>query len=134
MSGSPSYDPIPEDVERLAKIVLDAAFKVHRELGPGLLESVYERCLCYELRKMGLAVENQVSLPVMYDGHLIDAGLRLDILVERRLIVELKAIEQTLPVHDAQLFTYLKLTGNRLGLLINFNVPLLKDGIKRIVR
>lgn len=127
------YDPVPEDVERLAKLVLDAAFVVHRQLGPGLLESVYERCLCYELRKSGVPFASQVPLPIYYDGHAIESGLRLDVYVGEVLIVELKAVESLLPIHEAQLFTYLKLTRNRLGLLINFNVPLLKDGIKRVV-
>jgi GxxExxY protein len=132
--GNITYAPVSEEVERLAKLVLDAAFLVHRELGLGLLESVYERCLCYELRKADVAFENQVSLPIHYDGHTIAGGLRLDLHVDGVLIVELKAVEKLLPVHDAQLYTYLKLTSNRLGLLINFNVPLLKDGIKRVVR
>lgn len=128
------HAPVPEQVEHLASAILDAAFRVHRELGPGLLESVYERCLCYELRKAGIACESQVSLPVYYDGNAIDGGLVLDIFVERLLVVELKAVQALLPIHEAQLFTYLKLANTRLGLLINFNVPLLKDGIKRIVR
>lgn len=128
------HDPVPGHTEMLAATVLDAAFKVHRELGPGLLEAVYERCLCYELRKAGIAFERQISLPIYYDDHAMEAGLQLDVFVEKMFIVELKAVQSILPVHEAQLFTYLKLTNSRLGLLINFNVPLLKDGIKRIVR
>ena len=134
MDEKQAFDPVPAEVEQLATLVLDAAFQVHRELGPGLLESVYERCLSYEVRKRGLSVETQVVLPIAYDGHTIDAGLRLDMLVEGKVIVEIKAVEQLLPVHEAQIFTYLKLTQNRLGFLINFNVPLLKEGIRRIVR
>lgn len=123
---------IPEDVNLLSKKVLDSAFKVHKELGPGLLESVYETCLFYELKKLGLNVEKQVKLPIFYDGIKLDAELRLDIWLEKKLIVEVKSVETLLPVHQAQLLTYLKLAKNRLSLLINFNVPLLKNGIKRI--
>jgi GxxExxY protein len=126
-------EPIPEEVNRIAKEVVDAAFAVHSNLGPGLLESVYEACLAHELRKSGLAVQSQVELPIEYDGIRLDAGLRLDLLVENSVIVELKAVEAILPVHTAQVLTYLKLTGHRLGLLINFNVPLIRDGIKRMV-
>lgn len=117
---------------QLAKEVVDAAFKVHTRLGPGLLESVYEQCLAYELKKRNIAYESQVHLPVDYDGIKLDAGLRLDIWVEQRLIVELKAAETLSPLHQAQLMTYLKLTNNRLGLLINFNSVRIKDGIKRV--
>jgi GxxExxY protein len=120
------------EVERVATQVVDAAFAVHSTLGPGLLESVYEVCLAYELTKRGLKVERQLPLPVVYDNLCLEAGFRLDLLVERCLVVELKAVEFLLPVHTAQLLTYLKLSGHRLGFLINFNVPLLKDGIKRL--
>lgn len=106
--------------------------KVHTALGPGLLESAYETCLAYELRQRGLRVETQVTLPVKYDGVELDAGYRLDLLVESRVIVELKAIEKMTPLHEAQLLSYLKLSGCKVGLLINFNVERLKDGIKRI--
>ena len=112
--------------------VVDAAMKVHTALGPGLLESAYETCLAYELRQRGLRVETQVTLPVKYDGVELDAGYRLDLLVESRVIVELKAIEKMTPLHEAQLLSYLKLSGCKVGLLINFNVERLKDGIKRI--
>lgn len=122
-----------EELDAIAKAVVNAAFKVHTELGPGLLEGVYEVCLAHELTKHGLKVERQVALPVHYDGVKIEAGLRLDLLVEGKLIVELKAVETLLPVHKAQLLTYLKLSKRRLGLLINFNVPLIKDGIKRVI-
>jgi len=126
-------ESIPIVTERVATTVVDAAFAVHSNLGPGLLESVYETCLAYELEKRNLRAERQVIVPVVYDGRELDAGLRLDVLVDNCLVVELKAVEVILPVHTAQLLTYLKLSGHRLGLLINFNVPLIKDGIKRIV-
>ncbi len=125
-------EPIPEELDRIAKLVVDAAFTVHSKLGPGLLESVYEVCLAHEIAKRGLAVKRQVSVAVEYDGIHVDAGFRLDLLVEDCLIVEIKAVEKLLPVHKAQVLTYLKLTGHRLGLLINFNVPLIREGIKRI--
>ncbi len=102
-------------------------------LGPGLLESVYEICLAHELKQRGLIVSTQVAFPVVYEDVRLEAGLRLDMLVEHLLIVELKAVERMHPVYEAQLLSYLKLTGHRLGLLINFHVPLLKDGIKRII-
>ena len=116
----------------MAGEVADAAYTVHRALGPGLLESVYEVCLAHELGKRGLKVERQVTLPILYDSVRLDAGLRLDILVQDCLAVELKAVDALLPVHQAQLLTYLKLAGHRLGLLINFNVPVIKNGIKRM--
>ncbi len=126
-------DPIPVKVNELSKVVVDAAFAVHNKLGPGLLESVYEVCLAHELEKRGLRLQRQIPVPIRYDGIQLDAGLRLDLLVENCLVVELKAVEELLPVHEAQLLTYLKLTGHRLGLLLNFNVPLIRDGIKRFV-
>ena len=126
-------DPLPDDTERVATQIVDAAFKVHSTLGPGLLESVYETCLVHELEKRDLNVRKQLTLPVIYDELKLDAGLRLDLLVEGRVIVELKAVERLLPVFEAQVLTYLKLTGKRLGLLINFNVPRTKDGIKRFI-
>jgi len=113
--------------------VVDAAMKVHTALGPGLLESAYEGCLAYELRKRGLKVGTQVGLPVVYEGVNIEVGYRIDLLVEDLVIVELKAVDTLAPIHQAQLLTYLKLSGKRLGLLINFNVVHLKDGIKRMV-
>ncbi len=127
------YEPIPASTEAAGARLLDAAFDVHRKLGPGLLESVYEICVCHELTKAGISFQRQVCLPVIYDDIQIDAGLRIDLAVADEVICEFKAIETILPVHEAQLLTYLKLTGNRLGFLINFNVPLLKNGIKRIV-
>jgi GxxExxY protein len=127
------FEPVPSEIERVAKQTVDAAFRVHSALGPGLLESVYRVCLAHELRRRGLKVENEIKIPIVYEGLQLDAGLRIDLLVERGLIVELKAVIRMEPVFEAQLLTYLKLTGRRLGLLINFNVPLIKDGIKRVV-
>jgi GxxExxY protein len=132
--GTFVYDPIPKEAELLAKNVLDSAFQVHRQLGPGLLESVYERCLCHELQKKQVPFESQLTLPIHYDGKVIEGGLRLDLLVGGQVVVELKSVVKLLPIHEAQLFTYLKLTNNRLGLLINFNVTLLKNGLKRVVK
>ena len=125
--------PIPLETDEVAKHAVDSAFAVPRTLGPGLLESVYEVCLAHELTKRGLKIERQVMLPVVYDEIRLDAGLRLDMVVEDCLVVELKAIESLLPIHKAQLLTYLKLSGYRLGLLINFNVLLIKDGIQRVI-
>lgn len=127
------FDPVLPSTETAAARLLDAAFEVHRKLGPGLLESVYEICVCHELAKLNVAFQRQVCIFIRYDDIEIDAGLRLDIVVASEVIAELKAVEVILPIHEAQLMTYLKLTGMRLGLLINFNVPLLKNGIKRIV-
>ena len=127
------FVPIPRKVEDWARSIVDSAFQVHSGLGPGLIESVYEACLVHELSKRSIMVESQVILPIVYDGIQLDAGLRLDLRVENSVIVEIKAVERLLPVHEAQLLTYLKLTGLRLGLLINFNVPRIKDGIRRMV-
>lgn len=127
------FEPIPPEVEHAATQVVDAAFKVHQHLGPGLLESVYEACLVYELTQRGVQAERQVTLPIVYDGVRIEAGLRLDLLVAGQVVVELKSVEAITPLHEAQLLSYLKLTGHRLGLLINFNVTRIKDGIRRRV-
>ena len=127
------FDPISSRKEEIAKIVLDAAYQVHTALGPGLLESVYEVCLVHELRLKNILVKSQLTLPVMYKGIEVDSGYRLDILVEDCVIVEIKSSDMITPVHCAQLFTYLKLTNMRLGLLLNFNVVHLRDGIKRII-
>jgi GxxExxY protein len=127
------YEQIPAEVEAVARHVVDAAFAVHKNLGPGLLESVYEICLSHELTKRGVPHQRQVALPVVYDGVRLDAGLRLDLLAGDCLIVELKAVEKHNPLFEAQLLTYLKLTGRRLGLLINFNVPLIREGIRRVI-
>jgi GxxExxY protein len=126
-------ETIPERANDAAELVVDAALTVHRALGPGLLESVYSVCLAHELRKRSARVLREVPLPIKYDDIILDAGLRLDMLVDDCLIVELKAVECLLPVHKAQVLTYLKLTGHRLGLLINFNTPLIRDGIRRVV-
>ena len=127
------YAPIPDEVNTISKVVTDCAFKVHKELGPGLLESVYEICLYHELQKSGLKVTRQVNVPVVYDNIKFDAGFRLDLLVDNKMIVEIKAVDEMNPVFDAQVLTYLKLTNIRLGMLINFNSPVLKRGIKRLV-
>jgi GxxExxY protein len=119
--------------EKLTEDVIGAAIEVHRALGPGLLESAYEECLCHELELRGYSYQRQVPLPVVYKGVKLDCGYKLDIVVEGGLVLELKAVEQLAPVHEAQLLTYLKLSGNRVGLLINFHVPVLKDGIRRRV-
>ena len=117
----------------LSRIVFDCALKVHQSLGPGLLESAYEECLFYELRKIGLRVEKQKPLPLIYEEVKLDVGYRIDIIVENKLIIENKSVEALNDVHFAQLLTYLKLTNCKLGLLINFNVSLIKNGVKRVV-
>ena len=119
--------------EDIGKLIVDRALRVHSALGCGLLENVYEACLAHELLKAGLSVQKQVSLPVQYDGVKLDVGYRLDLLIEEKVIVEVKAVERMLPVHTAQLITYLKLSNLRLGFLLNFNVPRMRDGIKRVV-
>ena len=113
--------------------IIGCAYKVHSNLGPGLLESAYEICLEYELNKAGLKVERQKPLPVIYEDIKLDAGYRLDLLVEDKIILELKAVDEINPIHIAQLMTYLKLSGKKLGLLLNFNVVNMKDGVKRII-
>lgn len=129
----PYGDKLPVEIERVATEIVDSAYKVHRELGPGLLESIYETCLAYELTKRGLRVERQVQSPVIYDGVKLDAGLRIDLLVEGLVIVENKAVEKMIPLFEAQVLTYLKLTQKRLGLLINFNVAVFTEAVKRII-
>jgi len=119
------------ELDRIGKIIVNAAFKVHKELGPGLLEKVYEVCLAYELRKAGLFVQRQLDIPIVYDGIEFEEGLRLDLFVERKVIVETKAIEIVNPVWESQLISHLKLLNKKLGYLINFNVPMIKNGIKR---
>lgn len=116
----------------LSKLVFDCALKVHQALGPGLLESAYEECLFYELKKTGIEVQKQKALPLVYEEVKLDVGYRIDIIVENKLIIEIKSVEALNEVHFAQLLTYLKLTDCKLGLLINFNVSLIKNGIKRI--
>lgn len=117
----------------MSKIIVDCCFKIHKELGPGLLESVYEEVLAYELFNCGLKIERQKGIPVVYNNLKMELGFRADLIVENKVIIELKSIEAIAPVHIKQLLTYLKLTGLKLGLLINFNEALLKDGIKRVV-
>ena len=120
------------DINDITGQIVDASMKVHTHLGPGLLESAYEACLACELRKRDLHVEIQKPLPVIYKEVHLNVGYRIDLLVERKVIVELKAVERMIPLYEAQLLSYLKLSGNRIGLLINFNVPRLKEGIKRM--
>lgn len=119
--------------EDLSHQIIGSAIEVHRELGPGLLESAYEACLCHELTLRGIQFRRQAERPVVYKGLTVDCGYRVDILVEDRIVLELKAVAEFLPIYEAQLMTYLKLTKCRVGFLMNFNVPLMKDGIKRIV-
>ena len=119
--------------EKLTEAIIGAAIEVHKELGPGLLESAYAACLCHELMLRGFPFEQERPMPITYKGLQIDCGYRIDILVDGRVVVELKAVQELVPVHDAQLLTYLRLSGMRVGLLINFNVPVLKDGIRRRV-
>ena len=124
---------IDERTEKIAKIIVNSAFKVHKELGPGLLERVYEVCLAYEINKAGLEVQSQIDVPIIYDGVTLKEKLRLDLIVENSVIVEVKAVEIVNPVWQAQIISQLKLTDNQLGFLINFNVPLIKNGIKRFI-
>jgi GxxExxY protein len=124
-------DPMSQDLDKLGKLIVDAAYTVHKRLGPGLLEKVYEICLCHELVKRGLSYQRQVDIPIVYDNIVFREGLRLDVLVEDLVICELKAIEIVNPVWEAQLLSHLKLTNRRLGYLINFNVPNIGKGIRR---
>ena len=126
--------PFSSEIERVATEIVDAAFRIHSKLGAGLLESVYKALMIYELKKRGLSVQHEVVLPVVYDDVRLDIGYRIDLLVNGCVIVELKSVEKLLAVHEAQLLTYLKLSGVRLGFLINFNTKLIKDGIKRMAR
>jgi GxxExxY protein len=121
------------ELNRITEIIIGAAMAVHRELGPGLLESAYEACLAYELVEREMGVERQKALPVRYRGVNVDCGYRIDLLVEGKVVVELKAVERLEAIHHAQLLSYLKLSGCKVGLLINFNVKVLKDGIRRLV-
>ena len=124
---------LPPDLEDLAAALVDSAFKVHRTLGPGLLESVYESCVCIELTRRGISYERQAPMPLVYEGVNVDGGFRLDLLVERSVVLEIKAVEKLMPIHQSQVLTYLRLTNLRLGLLINFNVLMFREGVKRIV-
>ena len=121
------------DENALSKLIIGAAIEVHRQTGPGLLESAYEECLAYEFTVRDIPFERQKPVPVVYKGVQLDCGFRLDFLVGGLVVVELKAVSELAPIHDAQVLTYLKLTGCKLGLLLNFNVRLMKDGIKRLV-
>jgi GxxExxY protein len=125
--------PSTDELNRISNIVIGPAIEVHRLLGPGLLESAYQQCLAWELQQQNLTVEQQVIIPLKYKQLQVENGYRVDLLVERELIVELKSVDALLPVHSAQLLTYLKLTGFRLGLLLNFKVDVMRNGIKRIV-
>ena len=127
------HEEVRSDLSSITGTVVDAGLKVHQALGPGLLESAYEQCLLHELHTRGMAAERQVSLPIIYDGARIDAGYRIDLLVNGAIIVEVKAVEALKPIHQAQLLTYLKLSGCRIGLLMNFHVVLFKQGLKRLV-
>lgn len=128
------FRPVPERTEQAASNVVDAAIQVHRALGPGFTESIYQSCLIQELQDRGVPVRSELAVPVQYKGKGGHGALRLDMLVDERLIVELKAVQDLDPVHKKQLLAYLKLTGHRLGLLLNFEVPLMKDGIRRVIR
>jgi len=127
------YIPLPAGTEDIAKKIVDAAFIVHKTLGPGLLENIYEVCFCHELEKHGLSYQRQVSMPITYDGITFNEGLRIDVLVEGEVICELKTVENLNNVHQAQQLSQMKLAGKRLGFLINFNVTVLKYGIKRLL-
>ncbi len=128
-----NFKPLSKKEEEIAKKIVDSAYTVHKELGAGLLEKVYETCFCHELSKRGIEFKRQIPIPIIYDGVKFDEGLRLDVLIEDKIICELKALDQMNPVWEAQILSYLKLTNKRLGFLINFNVPLIKKGIKRYV-
>jgi GxxExxY protein len=127
------FQPIEPGLNKISGAIVDAAYQIHTNLGPGLLESIYQKCLVIELQERGLTVETEVQIPIQYKNHNIDAHIRIDLLVNDAVIVELKSVERIMPVHTAQLITYLKLSNRRLGLLINFNVDVIKDGIKRVI-
>jgi GxxExxY protein len=134
MGAAPQPGKATLTAQQVSRMVITAAMKVHSALGPGLLESAYELCLVHELRQAGLEVQSQLALPIMYHGVKLDAGYRIDLLVENKVVVEIKTVDGILPIHKAQVISYLKLSGQSLGLLINFNVVHLKDGIKRFVQ
>jgi len=133
MDRKKSYLPLSIQEETVGKAVVNAAYIVHKALGPGLLEKVYEVCFCHVLSKEGFHVERQINVPIVFENLVFEEGLRLDVMVNSLVICELKALETVNPVWEAQILSHLKLTGKRLGYLINFNVPLIKDGISRIV-
>jgi GxxExxY protein len=124
---------MPDAEAYLTERVIGLAIEVHRQLGPGLLESAYEECLCFELKQAALPFARQVALPVMYKGTRLDCGYRMDVVVENQLIIEIKAIERIMPIHEAQMLSYLRLSGHKIGLLMNFHSVMLKDGIRRFV-
>ncbi len=132
-SNTKMYKLLSKKEEEIATKIVDAAYCVHKELGPGLLEKIYEACFCHELSKRNLVYQRQVEVPIVYDGMMFDEGLRLDVLVENLIICELKAVDNINPVWEAQILSHLKLTGKRLGFLVNFNRKYIKDGIKRII-
>ena len=125
--------PLSKELERIAEMIVESAYHVHKNLGPGLLESVYEACLAHELTARGLKVQRQVVVPILYDSVRLEEGFRIDLLVENLVIIELKAVDALLPVHKAQVLTYIKLSGLRLGFLINFNVTNIGVGTKRLI-
>jgi len=127
------FNPVPEELDEIGKKIVDAAYAVHKALGPGLLEKIYEVCFCYELDKRNLLFQRQVNLPICYDGLVFEEGLRLDVYVEEQVICELKAVDQINPIWEAQILSHMRLTNNRLGYLINFNVTNISHGIKRFV-
>jgi len=127
------HAPIPIRAEAAARLSIDAALQVHKSLGPGLLESAYEHCLAHEISRRGLPVQRQLALPITHEGEKLDAGYRLDLVVDGAVIIEIKSIDALAPIHDAQVLTYLKLSGLRVGLLMNFNVAMFKQGLKRFV-
>lgn len=128
-----TFEPKPQEIDLLGKNIVNCCYQVHKNLGPGLLERIYETCFCYELDKLGIKYQRQVNLPVIYDDKLLDEGLRIDVLVDSEVICEFKAVDTLLPVFEAQILTYLKLSKKRLGYLVNFNVKNIGDGIKRFV-
>lgn len=131
---SRQFAPLSEEEERIGRLLVDAAYSVHKAIGPGLLEKYYEWCLCHELKKRGLEVKRQVNIPLVYDGLEFEDAIRLDLLINDLVICEVKAVEHVNEVWSAQVLSQLKLTGKRLGFLMNFTVPLMKQGIKRFVR
>ncbi len=127
------HEPLDPNLNRIGRLIYDAAFEVHRALGPGLLESTYKACFAAELASRGLSARCEVAVPVVYKDTHLETGYRIDMLVEEQVILELKAVDAVHPVFEAQLLTYMKLSNRRLGYLINFNVPLMKDGIRRYI-
>ena len=128
-----NYEPLSDELEKIGKEIVDSAYRVHKKLGPGLLESVYEECMIYDLKRKGLKVDQQVCAPIEFDGHRLENKLRMDMLVEDQVVVENKAVVEMYPLFESQLLTYLRLGKKRLGFLINYNVNLIKNGIKRFV-